>query len=310
MINNNCPLCNSDQQTRIEILKTSDIIRLYKKTLGEDFSYLFNEKIVEYCECQNCRLLHFSPVVTGDEKMYKRLQQYDWYYSDAKEEYQIAKEFLSDFTQAKISVLEVGSGKGVFKSYLKESDSYVGLEFSPEAIQLAKENNVVLYPEMIEQYSVKHPDSYDVVCSFQVLEHVAGTRSFIESCITVLKPGGILIIAVPSEDDLMKVAVNNLFNMPPHHVTRYSDKTLENIAKLFDLKLLAIKHDSIAPEQLYGNAYNEFQHKFLKPRILDLSLKRTLVRVFSKIICKTFRIRHKKITKGSTVVAFYQKKQS
>jgi len=305
-----CPICSSDQQTLIERLKTSDIIRLYKKTLGIDFSYLFNEKFIEYCECRNCHLLHFSPVVTGDEKMYKRLQQYEWYYSDAKEEYQIAKEFLSDFIQTKISVLEVGSGKGVFKSYLKEDDSYVGLEFSHEAIQLAKANNVELYPEMIEEHSVKYPDSYDVVCSFQVLEHVANPRIFIEGCITALKPGGILIIAVPSEDDLMKVMVNNLFNMPPHHQTRYSDKTLENIAKLFDLKLLSIKHDSIAPEQLYGNAYNEFQHKFLKPRILDLSLKRTLLRIFSKIVCKAFRIRNKKITKGSTVVAFYQKKQN
>ena len=302
-----CPLCKSYQQKLIEVLKVSDIIRLYKRLLGENGSYLFNGEFIEYYKCLDCSLLHFSPMVAGDEKMYKRLQQFSWYYLDEKEEYNIAKLFLSNFFKLNISVLEVGSGKGVFKSYLKENDKYVGLEFSQEAIRLAEKNKVELYQETIENYAPKCPDSYDVVCSFQVLEHVTNPRTFIESCITALKPGGILIIAVPSEDDLMKEMVNNLYNMPPHHVTRYSDKTLENIAKLFDLELVSIKHDSISQDQFYMNAYTSLQHKFLKYKLLDLSLKRTLVRILCKIVCKIFKIRNKKISKGSTVVAFYRK---
>jgi len=249
-------------------------------------------------------------MVAGDEKMYKRLQQFSWYYSDEKEEYSIAKQFLTDFFNLNISVLEVGSGKGAFRSFLKENDKYVGLEFSQEAILLAEKNNVELYQETIENYVEKHFGIYDVVCSFQVLEHVTTPRTFIESSITALKPGGILIIAVPSEDDLMKVLVNNFYNMPPHHLTRYSDKTLESIAKLFDLELVSIKHDSISREQLYINAYNSLQHKLLKYKLLDLSLKRTLIRNLCKIICKIFRITNKKICKGTTVVAFYRKKQN
>ena len=303
-----CPLCGSLHQKLLETLKVSDIIRLYKKKLGEDFSYLFNEKHIDYYECLDCSLLHFSPIVTGDENLYGCLQKkFSWYYADDKEEYGMAEQFLSDLIKTDISVLEIGAGKGVFRSYLKQSDRYVGLEFSQEAVRLAKENNVTLYPEMIEEHSIKYPNSYDVVCSFQVLEHVANTRSFIESCLQALKHNGILIIAVPSEDDIVKTHVNNLFNMPPHHITRFSDKALENIAQLYNLELLAIKHDSVSSKQLEAEAYNRFQQHFLKHKLIDLSLKRTLVKIFCKVFVKIVRIRNKEIKKGSTVVAFYKK---
>ena len=161
-----CPLCKSYQQELKETLRVSDIIRLYKKMFGEDFSYLFSTNFVEYYECLDCALLHFSPMVVADEKMYNRLQKFDWYYSDFKEEYKIAGDFLSDI-QTNMSVLEVGAGKGVFKSYLKESDSYVGLEFSQEAIRLANEKSIMLHPERVEEHARKYPNNYDMVCSFR-----------------------------------------------------------------------------------------------------------------------------------------------
>ena len=317
-----CPMCGATRQKFLETLKVSDIVKLYKKEFDYDCSYLFDvigikgggKDNIIYYECLNCGLYHFHPIITADEGLYKKLQSlHVWYYPDEKEEYKIAQQFLLNRIKTPINLLEVGSGKGAFKSYLKQDNCYVGLEFSIEAICLAKKNNIVLFPEMIEKHSRNHPNSYDIVCSFQVLEHVANPKSFIESCLIALKPNGILIIAVPSEESFMRTEVNNAYNMPPHHVTRYSDITLKNIASLFNIELLSIEHEIIPDHHLFNATFSKLQRLFLKLQILDLSLKRIWIGYLCKIIIKlmriikVLRIINKKTDNGHTAVAFYKK---
>lgn len=305
-----CPICESTHQKLLETLNVSDVVALYKKLLGKDivFNGLCGE-FLQYYECKDCSLRHFSPIVPADENLYELLQKFPWYYLDAKEEYKIVQQFLSDLIKTNINLLEVGAGKGAFRSYLKHDDHYVGLEFSKEAIRLGKENNVILYPEMIEEYSIKNPNCYDVVCSFQVLEHVANPKSFIESCLMALKPEGILIIAVPSEDSFMKNVVNHALNMPPHHCTRYSDEMLKNIGKLFNLELLSIKHEPMSDEKLYLATLYWLQSKLLKPKVLDLTLKRRIVGFLCRGFVKVFKIRKRK-QNNHTVLAFYKKNKA
>jgi 2-polyprenyl-3-methyl-5-hydroxy-6-metoxy-1,4-benzoquinol methylase len=76
----------------------------------------------------------------------------------------------------------------------------VGLEFSRKAKEIAFSNGIIIENESIQSHSVAHPAKYDVVCAFQVLEHVSEIRSFIESSIKALKPGGLLIYSIPSAD--------------------------------------------------------------------------------------------------------------
>ncbi len=307
MENVRCPMCGATHQRLLETIKSSDIVALYLKTFGKDFSYLLKGESIKYYECLNCSLRHFYPMVLGDESLYELLQQIPNYYSDTKEEYSIAQQFLLGLTTANISVLEVGAGKGAFRAYLKPNDRYVGLEFSQEAIRLAAENSVVLHPEMVEEYALKHPNSYDVVCSFQVLEHVANPRSFVESCVLALKPNGILIVAVPSEDGFIKNAINNALNMPPHHCTRYSDKMLKNVAILFNLELLSIEHELMSDENLYSATHTWLQSRMLRPRVIDVSLTRRVVGFFCGGFMKVFRFRNRK-QHNHTVVAFYKKR--
>ena len=188
----NCPLCQNKKVNVVEVIKKEDLIFLNKKLTKEDFSYLI-EKDLNLFECQVCKLKFFAPMIVGDEKFYNTLQKYDWYYSDVKKEFDVAKKYI----QTNDKVLEVGSGKGNFAKYLRLND-YIGLDFSKEAKQLALNNGIKIENETIEDFSKIHTEEFDVVASFQVLEHVKNPTEFIESMLNALKKRGKLIIAVPN----------------------------------------------------------------------------------------------------------------
>ncbi|MGV2387332.1 MAG UNVERIFIED_CONTAM: hypothetical protein LVR29_00250 [Microcystis novacekii LVE1205-3] len=51
-------------------------------------------------------------MITGSENFYEKLQVFDWYYLEEKNEY----DYASQFIKPSDSVLEIGCGKGSFCS--------------------------------------------------------------------------------------------------------------------------------------------------------------------------------------------------
>lgn len=181
-----CPLCNSERVLTLGILKRTELVNLYKRSLNVDISHLFEED-AKYILCENCDLRFFSPLITGDEKFYNALQTNDWYYMQEKDEFKFARKFISP----RDSVLEIGAGQGFFAKNLP-AYRYVGLDFSSNAKVMAAKEGILIENELIEEFSLKHPEEFDVVCSFQVVEHVSNPRSFLKAALSTLKTGGSL----------------------------------------------------------------------------------------------------------------------
>ena len=299
----NCPLCKVKNIKKIETINKETLTSLYEKMTAIDFSYLINQDI-NYCECLNCKLRFYDPLITGDEKFYNSLQKFDWYYMDEKEEYQYAKTYIQDTDK----VLEVGSGKGAFAKHLSTKD-YIGLDFSENAKKMAAENGILIENEMVQDYSINHKEEFDVVVSFQVLEHVSDPKSFIEAKLAALKVGGKLIIAVPSEDSFLKYVNNGILNMPPHHVTRWSDNTFEFIANTYNLKIIDIYHEKVQEvhKLWYLNAL--LGNSIIQSKLIDISLRRKIINkfcsLFSKVLVKG--LRNEMLPSGHTVLVVYKK---
>jgi len=299
-----CPLCHHKTIIELEVIDSKSLSKMYKKLTGIDFSYLLNKNI-KYCECQNCKLRYYNPLITGDEKFYNSLQGFDWYYVDEKEEYLKAKKYIASDDK----VLEVGSGKGAFAKHLA-TKNYVGLDFSTHAKKLAAKNGIIIENEMIQDYADKHRESFDVVVSFQVLEHVSNPKSFLEAKLKALKSGGKMFVAVPSEDSFLKHVTNGILNMPPHHVTRWSDETLRYIAYEFDLELLDIHHEVVQPihKQWFLNVL--VQNALLKYKLIDTSFLRKVVSIVANVCSRVLDrgVKDEFLPNGHTVIAVYKKK--
>jgi len=298
-----CPLCNDKKIIRLESINSKALSTLYTKLTGLNLNYLLDRDI-EYCECQSCKLRFFNPLITGDEKFYNSLQKLDWYYMDDKDEFFQALKYINSDDR----VLEVGSGKGAFAQYLP-TQHYVGLDFSKKAKEMAFQDGVVIRNEAIQDYAANNPESVDVVVSFQVLEHVADPKSFIEAQLYALVPGGKMIIAVPSEDSFLQYACNSILNMPPHHVTRWTDETLNSIAELYNLKVLNIHHENLQEIHKQWFLQTLICTSACKVSLLNSSLIYKVIskisNVFSTIIVKG--LKSVMLPRGHTVLVVYEK---
>jgi len=193
-------------------------------------------------DCSRCGLGFFDPMVAGDARLYHELQNIPWYYQEVKPEF----DFAAKHIQPGDEVLEIGCGSGAFAKCLPSGSAYVGLEFNEMAVEKARAKGLNVRIESIEDHAKSHAGQYGIVCSFQVLEHVPNPRDFLRAARACLKPGGRLIIAVPSEESFLATATNSLFNMPPHHVTRWKDRTLEFAASMASCDLREIWHEPLA----------------------------------------------------------------
>ena len=299
----NCPLCNGKNIIVLETINKTDIVIVYRKMLDIDVRYLINQDI-DFCECQNCKLRFYNPLITGDEKFYNSLQKFDWYDMDDKEEYQYAKKFISPNDK----VLEVGSGKGAFAKHLATKD-YIGLDLSQNAKEMAAKNGINIENEMIQDYALKHKEEFDIVVSFQVLEHVSDPKSFIEAKLYALKKGGKLIIAVPSEVSFLKYVTNGILNMPPHHVTRWSDATFEYIASKYELNIETIYHEKVQDIHKRWYLHTLVFNSLCGYKFISTSIFIEVVSKFSSLLSRLLvrGLKNEMLPNGHNVLVIYKK---
>lgn len=281
-----------------ENIASSDIIKEYLSQFEYDVSQLFsgiNQIGVYKCIDTGYRF-YFPFNITGDSAFYEHLQDFDWYYKPWKWEHENAIKFIKQ----NMNVLEIGCGTGDFLLKAKErlNAQCVGIELNKNAITIANQKGVTVYNESIEQHSLANKDVYDVVCSFQVMEHISNVYSFIQSQISCLKKGGSLIISVPNNDSWLKRSYN-ILNMPPHHMGLWNKKSLCSLDKHFNLKVIKV---SFEPLQIYHNEYYYQTHEYLfeKIKIIPKRLWKYLIPIIYYVSSKSYN--------GYTIQVVYSKK--
>lgn len=241
----NCPSCGSNSFTCIGKIPREQLIAGYASPhLKVSIEKLLPPAlaVVELRECESCGLKWYSPTITGDPKFYESLQRHDWYYQQQKPEYLHAAALVPPRSR----VLEVGCGSGAFAAYLTQRQEYTGLEFNSEAVRRARQAGLDVLERTLESEAATRASYYDIVCHFQVLEHVENSLEFMQHCVAALRPGGTLIVTVPAEDSFLSISADGWLNMPPHHVTRWTDSALRHLFDGLGLAISEIWHEPVA----------------------------------------------------------------
>jgi SAM-dependent methyltransferase len=130
-------------------------------------------------------------------------------------------------------VVDLGCGNGWHLAEARRRRSEVlGFDVSARALLFAQEGNGIpsdrLHEGLIEDVEVE-ADSADVVILSQVLEHTLDPQVWIRTAAQSLRPGGVLIAAVPNHGGLEAKLLRSRFGLisPPEHLNYFDIGSLD-----------------------------------------------------------------------------------
>ncbi|ARV13800.1 class I SAM-dependent methyltransferase [Polaribacter sp. SA4-12] len=273
----------SKESLLIETINVDKLKIDYFESLEIDVSDFFEEIEKLYVfKCQQTGYMFYYPFnISGDSNFYKKLQKFDWYYMPWKWENEMTLKNLDGNEK----ILEVGSGGLGFIEKLKNKGfDITGLELNEESVRKGQEIGLEVLNQTVQDHANANKGKYDLVCSYQVLEHISDVYTFIKAQVDCLKTGGKLIICVPNNDSFIKLTNGGLLNCPPHHMGLWNKKSLSKISSIFGLKVDEVLYeplqdyhlnwyiDSTKRERIFKNKYSRYLFKKLKMDNLYLKL--------------------------------------
>jgi SAM-dependent methyltransferase len=126
-------------------------------------------------------------------------------------------------------VLDAGCGVGYGAACLSDAATrVVGIDLSEEAIEYARRRyggpNVEF--EVGDLLALPHEEAtFDVVCAFEVIEHLPEPERFVAETLRVLKDDGILVASTPHAETTTERPAN------PHHAREFSAADFERLLR-------------------------------------------------------------------------------
>jgi 2-polyprenyl-3-methyl-5-hydroxy-6-metoxy-1,4-benzoquinol methylase len=157
------------------------------------------------------------------------------------------------------NILDIGCGTGAFLSACKKEHlNVVGVEPNKNARVLAKSKLEILtsnsnninndYPKVYETINALE-ETFDIITMWHVLEHVPNLEDYINQLKKLLKPNGVLIIAVPNYKSFDASHYKEFWAAydVPRHLWHFSKKSISLLFKKINMeviKTIPMKFDS------------------------------------------------------------------
>jgi 2-polyprenyl-3-methyl-5-hydroxy-6-metoxy-1,4-benzoquinol methylase len=193
-----------------------------------------------------------SDVITSDNPIHQRLLK----------AYYLSQEYISG------SVLEIGCGEGRGVELIApKAESYTGIDKIPQVIESlkAKHPDGDFRQMVIPPLAELKDNTYDVVVSFQVIEHIKKDLEYVKEIHRVLKPGGKALITTPN----IKMSLSR----NPWHIREYTAKELTDLAQKVFPKVEMFGITGNEKIMAYHEENRQSVNKIMKWDILNLQYR-------------------------------------
>ncbi len=273
-------------------ISTKRIIDLYKRNTDVARFFTGLDSVSIY-RCDDTGYRFYYPLnVAGDGLFYEDLSKEELYYVTRKWEHEVADTYI----KAGDTVFEQGCATGAFLTYEKETKNIIA--FGSELNEAARSE-----AEM-KGISFTQTKEADVSCSFQVLEHIADVKGFINDAINATKDNGYIIFGVPNNAGFLKDDQYCFLNMPPHHMGLWTAEVFAKLPDYFPLELVTVHTENLQPNH-YRSHYQIYFGDKLRPLGI---VGRILNKIIFEVFAKPFIANKASSLPGHTIVAVFKKK--
>jgi SAM-dependent methyltransferase len=173
-------------------------------------------------------------------------------------------------------ILEVGIGHGSYCRLLREHGDYIGIDHDAKSVADAR----LRFPGIVfarcdilgaAELRSAVPGGADAVVSLNVFEHIEDDEKALGNVISIIKPGGHLLVSVPA----MMILYNELDRLAGH-VRRYTTARLRDILERQPVEIIRL--DYINPVGALG----WWMNSILRPKSLDSEAINRQIRLFDR----------------------------
>lgn len=284
-----CPICNATSAQMLWEVSSKDAAQHYVLKEADEARF---DKLVRSIEsrwrksscrvvrCDSCDFVYSDPYVAGDGNFYGLAYQRTGY-PKWKWEYQITHDVLKGVNPG-FKYLEIGAGDGAFVSGIVPALTAAENAYCTEFSDYGRERirGLGVRSEALDIRDVNPTEfqgCFDVVCMFQVLEHLDGLDHLFNHLRCLTSDSAHIFIAVPNPD---RIEYNELhgamWDMPPNHIGRYRKTTFEALCRRWGWELVEHK---LEQNSFMATAKSFVLYRFLKNAQRANSLENRIMRI-------------------------------
>jgi SAM-dependent methyltransferase len=254
-----CPACHSEtsdiemtvtagQAAQHFVLREADPAR--NAELRGHIAAMWNGDSADLRHCQACGFGFAWPFIGGDEQFYSLAFGVSGY---PRYRWEFDRTLRAIAGRSYANALEVGAGRGAFLERLSPafvpSSGVLALEYNADARdELAGRGYRVAGADF---RSLETDEKFDLICSFQVLEHLDSPDEAFGAIARLLAPRGRAFVSVPNNQrTAWSHRHGGLIDMPPNHIGRWTTAAFRTVAERHRLRVV---DSEVAP-----NAAREF----------------------------------------------------
>lgn len=283
-----CPVCSSSQIELLYSVSSHDTAR-HLNAENKDKIISVTEKIWagptgSFYRCNSCSFSFAWPFRAGNKEFYSAAYTGEIYYPEEKWDYAVTEKSMAKVIKkskrSNIHLLEIGAGNGAFiKTISPELIPKANIlctefsEYGKNEIQSYGVECIAADVKDIETSNRVH--TFNIVCMFQVLEHMDTYGDFFKKMNEVTAKGAHLYLTVPNDKyRSFYDSLGSRFDIPPIHVSRWNKQTLEKLFGQYNWALVEHRVENpVFLKKLRKFLFNRYYHLSFAEKIDKISVK-------------------------------------
>lgn len=198
-------------------------------------------------KCQSCGFVQVINKPTEQElkEIYSNSYFSTNKYEDIQtlhKEYRYRLKLMKKYSAPGGVVLDYGCAKADFISFAKNEYLFYGMDYSTDAIEIAKEKHPDLSKKLFyaDQLDAIKENTIDAVVLWDVIEHIWDPVECLNQLYKKVKIGGHIILSTPKVDTFFPAITRKYwpFMTPPEHLSFFSNKAFEELGRKTGLHIV------------------------------------------------------------------------